>query len=685
MLPAPRPPQRVITFDCETYFDSDYSLRKMPTPNYILDPRFELQIVAVKVMELTPAGQAVDALSRHYNPDHHEIIDGPDFGNWLSQFDPATTTTISFNSLFDNSILAWKYGFVPGTMIDVMGMARALLGHQLSSVSLRSVSDYLGLGAKGMALQNMKGKRRQQIIDEGLMPSFQQYAIQDNHLCDQIFLKLYPDFPWSERRLMDMVLRTCIEPRFLVDHTMLAQHILDVKAAKAQLLVDAQNVDPKVIMSSAKFKLALEALGVDVEMKVSPTTGKETPCFAKTDEFMETLQEHADPVVAAMAAARIGLKSTLEETRSEKLHSIATLDWSTWHAHRVLEAQARGQTIPPSASYMPIPLRYGAAHTHRLGGDWGMNMQNMPTVRGSKGKSKLRQSLIVLPDEEVVTCDLSQIEARLVAWICGCTKLVTEFANNQDPYSLLATEIFGKPINRKLKDASGKTIFEIEGFIGKTGILGLGYGCGKDNFDTMVTRSARSMALSIDGIYDRTIGDKAVDAYRRRYHEIPRGWRILDQIIQSAFLSGSASAKFGPVEISYGEVKLPSGLSLKYADPGFRLDANTGRNEIVYRYGKIWHKLYGAKFMENIVQALARIVVMNAALRIRDRGLSTANPADYRFRLQAHDELVFIVKKKYVDEAKALILQEMTRRPSWALDAPIDAELGQGASYGAAK
>lgn len=676
MLPALPEPQRVITFDVETYYDNDYSLRKMPTPNYILDPRFELQIVAVNVMEMGTVGLAKDALSQRFNPDHHEIIDGPDFGTWLSQFNPARTTTVSFNSLFDNSILAWRYGFIPGTMIDAMGIARALLGHQLTSFSLRSVAEYMGLGAKGTALHNMKGKSRQQIIDEGLMPAFQQYALQDNHLCKQIFLKLFPDFPWSERRLMDLVLRTCVEPRFLVDHTMLAQHILDVKAAKAQLITDAGNVDPKVIMSSIKFKAALEARGVDVEMKISKTTGKETPCFAKTDEFMELLQDHADPVVAAMAAARIGLKSTLEETRSEKLHSIATLDWSIW-------AQRCG--LPANSSFMPIPLRYGGAHTHRLSGEWGMNMQNMPTVRGSKGKSKLRQSLVVGPDEEVITCDLSQIEARLVAWICGCTKLVTEFALNQDPYSLLATEIFGKPINRKLKDASGKVIFEIEGFIGKTGILGLGYGCGKDNFDTMVTRSARSMALSIEGIYDRVIGDKAVDAYRKRYHEIPRGWRILDQIIQTAFLSGSASAKFGPVEISYGEVKLPSGLSLKYADPGFRFDATTGRNEVVYRYGKFWHKLYGAKFLENIVQALARIVVMNAALRIRDRGLSTLNPADYRFRLQAHDELVFIVKKNYVDEAKALILQEMTRRPSWALDAPIDAELGQGASYGAAK
>ncbi len=663
-------PNKLIFFDAETYFDAEYSLKKMPTPNYILDPRFELQMVAVRVMDLETdpnVRQAQLALASRFGGDiDHEIIDGLDFPKWLNQFDPARTTTVAFNALFDNSILAWRYGFVPHTMIDAMGMARALLGHELTSFSLRNVADYLGLGAKGTALHNMKGLRRNEIVSAGLWPAFAQYALQDNHLCEQIFLRLYPQFPRAERRLMDMVLRCCIEPRFLVDMPLLEQHLVDVRAAKEQLIVDAGNVDPKIIMSTPKFKKALEDRGVDVEMKVSPATGKETPCFAKTDEFMELLQDHADPLVAAMAAARIGLKSTLEETRTEKLLSVASLPW------------------PGGVPLMPVPLRYGGAHTHRLSGDWGMNMQNMPTVRGSKGKSKLRQSLIVRPDETVVTCDLAQIEARLVAWICGCTKLVDEFANKKDPYSLLATEIFGHPIDRKLKDALGKLIFEIEGFIGKTGILGLGYGCGKDNFDTMVQRSARSMGLDISQKYTRLIGDKAVDAYRKRYREIPNTWRVLDHMIQTAWLSGSSSAKFGPCIISYGNVLLPSGLSLRYADPGVRM-GDDGRSEYVFRYGKFWHKLYGAKFLENIVQALARIVVMNAALRIRERGLQTVNPANYRFSMQAHDELVFIVKKSELDNAKRVILEEMTRRPSWAPTAPIDAELGEGASYGEAK
>lgn len=652
MLPAVPPRKHLLILDAETYYDTEFSLKKMPTPNYILDPRFELQMVACKL-----------------DDGPHEIIDGPDFPQYLAGIDPTITTTVSYNSLFDNSLIAWRYGWVPHRMIDAMGMARALLGHELRGFSLKEVAAFLGLGAKGTALASMQGKRREQIISEGLWPSFCTYALQDNFLCEHIFLSLYPQFPKAERELMDMTLRCCVEPRFLCDVPMLDKHLEDVQEAKQKLLEAANDIPRATIMSSDKFKAALEARGVVVEMKISPTTGLETPAFAKTDEFMETLQDHADPVVAAMAAARLSLKSTLEETRTSKLLSIAQLEWPDFVKGR-----------------MPVPLRYGGAHTHRLSGEWKMNMQNMPTVRGSKGKSKLRQSLIVADDEEVVTCDLAQIEARLCAWICGDAVLLEEFAKytagdkSFDPYNRLATAIFGRPVNRKLTG----TIDEIMGFIGKTGILGLGYGAGKDRFDTMVVQSARAQGTDISQIYNRQIGDTAVDTYRRRYAKIPAGWRTLDMAVQTAWLSGSGSFKFGPCVISYGNVTLPSGLSLRYADPGQRMGAD-GRTEYVYRYGKFYHTLYGAKLLENIVQALARIVVMNAALRIRARGLSTINPDDYRFVLQAHDELVFIVKKSGLDEAKKIILDEMRKPPTWAPTAPIDAELGVGASYGAAK
>jgi DNA polymerase len=373
----------LLFLDFETYYDNEYSLRKMPTPNYILDPRFECQMVAVE----------------HFGVGA-QIIDGKDFPHYLKQFDPRKTTTVTFNALFDNSILAWRYGFVPVRMLDSMGMARALLGHKLVRFSLGAVAEALGLGAKGGALVKVLGMRAAEIKSRGLWDEFSAYALQDNVLNRDIFLKLLPHFPVSERRLMDLTLRCAIEPKFRMDIDLLTQHLTDVRGAKAELLAGS-GVELSQLMSTQKFKEALERLGVTVETKTSPNTGRETPAFAKTDEFMANLLEHENPEVQALAAARLGFKSTLEETRCEKLLSVASLPWDFLN----------GPT-------MPIPLRYGGAHTHRLSGEWGMNMQNLPTARGSKGKSKLRLGLTVPEGYSVVTADLGQI-GWLPGYVCA--------------------------------------------------------------------------------------------------------------------------------------------------------------------------------------------------------------------------------------------------------------------------
>lgn len=627
---------KLIFLDLESYFDDDYSLRKMSTPAYILDDRFELQMVAVKEDFTGPS----------------YVVDGPDFPKFITALEHPKVTSVCFNSLFDNSVFAWRYGFVPGTMLDCMGMARALLGHKLTSFSLNSVADYLGLGAKHNTLMNVKGMHRAEIIASGMWPSFQAYAMQDNELCAGAFVKLFPQFPWSERRLMDMVLRCAVQPRFVCDVPMLQAHLQQVRDEKEATLALA-GVDKKLLMSNPKFEQHLRALGIDIQYKTTPA-GRQAPAFAKTDKFMEELQDHPDPAVQALAAARLGSKSTIEETRAQRLIEVASLPWPANYC----------------GGNMPVPLRYGGAHTHRLSGDWKMNMQNMPSSR--KKGSKLRHSLKVPAGYTVITADLGQIEARLVAWICGASNLLDQFRRKLDPYAILATEIFGRPIVRKID--------VIEGFIGKTGILGLGYGCGKDNFHNMVLRSARLMGIDVSSIYTRAIGDKAVDSYRRLYNAIPATWQKLQNILHIAWLNGG-TVQFGPTTITRGKVLGPNGLSLDYNNP--RLDQTT--NELLYDYGKLTHRIYGPKLLENIVQFLARIVVMNAALRIRDRGRTRPYPQDYLFVLQAHDELVFIVHDDEVDAAKEIIHCEMTRPPSWASDIPLTADVNTGASYGESK
>lgn len=637
----------ILFLDFESYYDDEYSLKKMAPPNYILDPRWETIGCAVRA-----EGDAESA-----------FVDGRDFRTYLAQFDPANTTTVTFNALFDNCVLAWRYGFVPVRMLCAMRMAVALRGHVLPSASLASVGKCLGVGVKGTTILSAKGKHRADLMaDPNLWREYQAYAINDNEMQRDIFYQLIGEFPHSERRIMDRVLRCAVVPKFTVNQQLLTGHLADLHEQKAQMLIDAGApatmaeperdaklaVFAKTLRSNVKFKAVLEAKGIDIEYKDSVTNPEiKVPAFAKTDDFMAMLQEHDDPDIQALAAARLGLRSTIEQTRGARLLSCAELAWPSY---------CNGN--------MPMPLRYSAAHTHRLGGDWKYNVQNLPSSR--KVGSKLRKALGVKQGEKVVVADKSQIECRINGWLCGQKDLLETFRNKGDPYSDLARAIFNlTTVDKK----------SLERFIGKSGVLGLGFGCGADKFYNMVIRSARTLGMDMGplmAVWTPQLAQRAVRLYRELNGAIRATWYLLDSIISTAWVGNTAPVMFGPCLIGKGTVEGPTGLVMRYGEP--RRDSD---GEYWFTYGREKHKLYGAKFLENIVQFLARIDTMCDALRISDRG--------YPFCLQSHDELVFIVPEAEAQTCLDIAIEEMRRAPSWAKDIPLDAEGNFGDCYGDAK
>jgi DNA polymerase len=470
----------------------------------------------------------------------------------------------------------------------------------------------------------------------------------DMRLCGQIAARLLPYFPAEELAVLNLALRCAVQPVFRADVPLLTTYLSDLRNLKESLLKKA-GCEKAALMSTAKFKALLESLGVTVETKKSKATGGDIPAFAKTDAFMERLLNDDDFQVQALAAARLSQRSTIDETRAQKFLSISSLPWA--NGHRLL----------------PVPLRYGGAHTHRFSGEWKVNLQNLPR---DASKSKLRHALIAPPGHLVISADLSQIEARLVAWLAGCPSLLKQFATGQDPYALLAQRIFGYQLT--------KSSHPIERFIGKTGILGLGYGCGVDRFFAMVLSQARQAGIDLGNLFTYNIAYGTVEIYRDTYWEIPDLWRQLDRWLPTLNY-GPEHAVLGPrawredfhegqwttrrydktdlLVIKKGAIVLPNAMELRYNVPDT--------------------KIYGAKLLENIIQALARIVVMQAALRLSERGL--------RFALQVHDELVFVVSETDLGTAKEIILAEMIRQPVWAPDLPLAAEIGHGRSYGDCK
>jgi hypothetical protein len=620
-----------IWLDFETYYDKDYSLRQMTPVEYILDPRFEAIGCAFKI---GPAGKPF-------------WVDGPDLPRFFSRL-PAEVMLISHNALFDMCIVAWRYGFKPKLMACTLSIARAVLGHLLRSLSLENVAAHLKLGTKGKAILKMQGVRYADLKANPLLyHEFVDYALQDVTLCHAIFERLVEsgEFPMSELLILDNVIRAATEPSFLLDQQVLLDHLQEVRTKKAELLTtavlmagaDYANDAHKILMSNEKFASMLRELGVEPPTKISASTGKETYAFAKSDLGFLALEEHENPAVQALYAARVGHKSTLEETRTERLISISQLTW------------------PGNQRFMPFPVRFSGAHTHRLSGDWKLNMQNLP--RGSK----LRRALIAPPGHKVITVDSAQVEARIVAWICAAWDLVGQFARGEDVYSSFASLVFGFPVNKKEHPT--------ERFVGKQGVLGLGFGLGHINFQKRIKIDSKNQTGNMIELSDEE-AKRVVDTYRNTYVEVPASWKHL-QYHGIPVLARGGHYEFGPVKFEERRIRLPNGLYLNY----YNLHQEAG--EWVFEYAGAPKRLYGGKVLENIVQALARIITMDASVRIRRRLKA--------FALQAHDELGFVVPDERVEEARCILLEEMIRRPRWAPELPLAAEVGVGQSYGDAK
>ena len=133
-------------------------------------------------------------------------------------------------------------------------------------------------------------------------------------------------------------------------------------------------------------------------------------------------------------------------------------------------------------------------------------------------------------------------------------------------------------------------------------------------------------------------------------------------------------------------ITLPNKFKIKYpalrvVDNGFVYisDARSYRTAIKSRIlngdttGVAWTKIYGGKVTENIVQALARIVVSEQMAEIGQT---------YHVAFQVHDEVVIICQDSDIDLAKQAITKVMSTPPRWAVDLPVSCEAGHGKNYG---
>ena len=602
---------KIFCLDFETYYSQTFSLSKMTTEEYVRSPEFETIGVAVCEQGGDPlwfSGTKADTKK------------------FLDSFELDKHLVVAHNAMFDMAILNWQFDIRPKGIADTLSMARAIHGTEVGG-SLAKLAEHYGLGVKGTEVLNALGKRRLDISPDD-MDKYGEYCKNDVMLTMGLFEELSAGFPPIELRLIDLTIRMFSEPSLWLDGNILHDHLEGIRERKAELT----KIYPKEdLMSNDKFAVLLSNFNIEPPRKISATTGKEAWAFAKTDEGFKELLEHFDENVQILATARLGVKSTIEETRTE----------------RFIEIAQRG--------LFPIPLRYYAAHTGRWGGDDKVNLQNLP--RGSV----LKNAIMAPPGSVIVDSDSSQIEARTLAWLAEQNDLVDAFERGEDVYKIMASSIYVKAQEEISKD---------ERFVGKTTILGCGYGMGSTKFQAQL----KTFNVEIeDGEASRII-----KVYRETYDWIPTLWskagKALDAIINNQTTTLGRDGVL-VVEGAKG-IRLPNGLYVKY--PNLRKMRNEqGKDEYVYdtKKGKavVPNRIYGGKVIENVCQALARIIIGEQMLQVAKK---------YKVVMTVHDAIACVIPEQEAEAGQEYVEMCMRMRPKWALDLPLSCESGVGKSYG---
>lgn len=539
----------------------------------------------------------------------------------LKAIDWSQVTLVGHNLYFDATILFEHFNIVPARRIDTMSMAQALF-EPSESVSLDNVAGALGLGHKvAGTLNTTKGIRD---LDADLLNKLGKYCLQDVRLTYEVYNRLVAVTPPVELDLIDLTLRMSTAPVLELDETECRMALVEAQTDQ-ELAIENSHVPKAVLSSNQKFAAHLESLGLEIPTKISKTTGEESPALGQNDpEFLELMAAH--PELQNLWDGRAAAKSNINVTRAQS--------WNFLRTH--------------GSKKMPMPLKYYKAHTGRWAGTDKLNVQNLP--RGSR----LRKAITAPAGHVVLVGDSSQIELRMNAWFSDETDVLTNQREGKCVYRATAAVHFGK-------DPADITPDERQ--FGKIMVLGCGYGMGAKRFRHFCASGPLGMKplhLTEEQARD------AIESYREANPNIVKMWRELDKAIATMAV-GVADEEFKCVRLRYEQLKLPNGLSMMYHD---LCPTDAG-----WRFGDKYRKsLWGGTLLENIIQALARIVVAEQMLEVdKLDGVRVVGCT--------HDEIIAVCPEEIAEERFNSMISIMSTPPVWAPDVPLAAEGGWARNY----
>lgn len=624
-----------ITLDFETYFRSrstrdlkSYSLKSLTYENYIFHPEFDPYMVGIKI-----------------NRDPTHFYHGGEVREKLTQiFTPGNDhTLLCHNTVFDGAILHWYFNLKAARYWCTQSMSNALWNQ--GSASLAAIAERLWpddkTKRKGKELVSADGVKYADMTPE-VIRAVGGYCIKDVDLTFEAFAEMIKFFPRGELDVMNLCNRIFIEPTFLLDVPRCQTYVDKLIREKDEAVARVQ-VPEKLLGSDKQFASWVQTkTGIIIPEIPSPTIknpNNKKLALAKNDlEFLKIRNDY--PEHANLWDARILVKSNGERNRGARLIS----------------------HVQPDGT-IAVPLKYSAAHTHRFGGTNKVNFQNF------KRKSELRRSLLAPEGKNVYVADLSNIEGRVLAWFAEETELLADFANGADIYSEFASDVYGRKIDRKrilVNEETGEETKpdELEGFVGKVCILGLGYGMGPPTLQRTFAQGALGGPQLFFEL-DRCV-DIVYNKYRKKYARIAASWKTADRIIREMANPQMEPFKWRCLTIEHRRIRLPNGLYLNY--PGLRYYERDGESGFEYWEGSFWKSIWGGTLIENIIQALSRIILTTMMLEIDKELIAKYNGL---VALTVHDEIVSIADESRPQEIMDMILGIMSRCPDWCDDGSL--------------
>lgn len=625
----------LVTLDFESYHDDDYTLKKQSTSEYVRDARFEAISCAIKIDD--------GPTKVYFGKEDVQVA--------LDELDWSQVELLAHHTHFDGLILSHHFGKVPAKYRDTLSMGRAL--HPKGKKNdLGSITSYYPQVThhKGQ-MPDFKGKHVADLTPEERADIIT-YNAADVDATYAVYYAMLELFPEGELELVDLTVRMFADPVLRVDEKKAKKELTRERRARNKAIRDS-GVDLDTLASNPKFVAALATLGVEVPTKPSPSIrDKVIPAIAKSDEALQALLTHPEESVRKLVAGRLAAKSTISESRAVKLLLHGGID--------VVSKKRLGDWA------VPMYYNFFGAHTGRWSGGDKLNPQNFK--RATRKGGALRSTICAPEGFVVVAVDASQIEARVTAWLAGQEDVLEAFRQGRDLYCEYGTKVYGRVITKA--DVT-------ERFVSKVCVLQLGFGSGGPKLQSSIRIQSTDQGME-PVLLDLGTCYFMVNMYRKENAKITALWKIANDVWIPAMMHEDQPHEHMCLRFEHERVVLPNGLALlyPYLDANIVKTATSGSfkrapktsdtvRDASYLTEKGRTKLYGGLLVENVVQALARIIVADVMVKLSKR---------YRVVMMTHDEIAFLAPKDEGAEALAYAMELMAQPPSWAPDLPLSSE-----------